>query len=40
RGLGNGQAVSIDARLEDGRLALSNVQRLDGSSVGLDDPND
>jgi broad specificity phosphatase PhoE len=40
RGLGNGQAVSIDARLEDGRLVLSNVQRLDGSSVGLDDPND
>ena len=40
RGLGNGQAVSIEARLEDGKLELGGLKRLDGNTPDLDDPND
>jgi broad specificity phosphatase PhoE len=40
RGLGNGQMVSVDARLVDGRLELDNLVRLDGATPDLDDPND
>jgi broad specificity phosphatase PhoE len=40
RGLGNGQMVSIDARLENRRLTLDNLVRLDGATPDLDDPND
>jgi phosphoserine phosphatase len=39
RGLSNGGAVSIHARIEDGRLELSDLERLDGASPDLDDPN-
>ena len=39
RGLANGGVVSIEGRLEDGRLVLSNVRRMDGRSPDLDDPN-
>lgn len=40
RGLGNGSAVSLDATIENGALKLSNLERLDGSTTDLDDPND
>jgi broad specificity phosphatase PhoE len=40
RGLGNGATVAIDAHLDDGRLVLSNLMRLDGNTTDLDDPND
>jgi broad specificity phosphatase PhoE len=40
RGLGNGQMVSIEANLKDGKLVLSNLTRLDGNTPDLDDPND
>lgn len=40
RGLGNGQMVSIEARMEQGELRLSNLVRLDGATPDLDDPND
>lgn len=40
RGLGNGAAVSLDASLDDGRLVLENLVRLDGNTTDLDDPND
>lgn len=40
RGLGNGAAVSLDAAIENGALKLSNLQRLDGNTTDLDDPND
>jgi broad specificity phosphatase PhoE len=40
RGLGNGQAVSVTARIEDGRAVLSDLERLDGNTPDLDDPND
>ncbi len=40
RGLANGGAVVVDARLEDGRLVLENLVRLDGATTDLDDPND
>ena len=39
RGLSNGGAVSIQARLDDGKLELSDLRRLDGASPDLDDPN-
>lgn len=39
RGLANGGAVSIEARLDDGRLVLSDLKRLDGARPDLDDPN-
>ena len=40
RGLSNGGGVSIDARIEDGKLRLGGLRRLDGASPDLDDPND
>lgn len=40
RGLGNGGIVCIEGSLEGGELHLSNLQRLDGSTLDLDDPND
>lgn len=40
RGLGNGQAVSIQAHLEADALVLSDLRRLDGNTPDLDDPND
>lgn len=40
RGLGNGQAVSICASLEGGKLRLGDLKRLDGNTPDLDDPND
>ena len=39
RGLSNGGAVSIHARIENGELALGHFKRLDGASPDLDDPN-
>lgn len=39
RGLANGGAVSIEARIERGRLVLSDLKRLDGATPDLDDPN-
>ena len=40
RGLGNGGIVSLEARLNDGHLVMSNLTRLDGNTPDLDDPND
>ena len=40
RGLGNGGIVSFEATLENGSLELANLQRLDGATHDLDDPND
>lgn len=40
RGVGNGGAVSFEAKLVDGELELSDLQRLDGATHDLDDPND
>jgi broad specificity phosphatase PhoE len=40
RGLGNGASVSLDATIEDGKLILSNLERQDGNTTDLDDPND
>jgi broad specificity phosphatase PhoE len=40
RGLGNGQMVSIEASLKNGKLVLANLTRLDGNTPDLDDPND
>jgi broad specificity phosphatase PhoE len=40
RGLGNGQMVSIEASLENGKLVLTDLTRLDGNTPDLDDPND
>jgi broad specificity phosphatase PhoE len=40
RGVANGGIVSLHASLEDGRLALSDLHRLDGAATDLDDPND
>ena len=40
RGVGNGEVVCLQADLEDGELKLSNLQRWDGSTTDLDDPND
>ena len=40
RGLSNGGIVTFDARLEDGRVMLENLVRMDGATTDLDDPND
>jgi broad specificity phosphatase PhoE len=40
RGLGNGGIVTLEARLNDGHLVLSDLTRLDGNTPDLDDPND
>jgi 2,3-bisphosphoglycerate-dependent phosphoglycerate mutase len=40
RGVSNGGVVTFDARLEDGRLVLENLVRMDGATTDLDDPND
>lgn len=40
RGLGNGAVVKLTASIEDGRLVLSDLERLDGNTTDLDDPND
>lgn len=40
RGLGNGQAVSIEASVANGALRLGDLKRLDGNTPDLDDPND
>jgi broad specificity phosphatase PhoE len=40
RGLGNGGVVSITASLNDGRLHMGDVERWDGATPDLDDPND
>lgn len=40
RGLGNGGILRLEATLEDGRLHLNDLQRQDGATVDLDDPND
>jgi broad specificity phosphatase PhoE len=40
RGVGNGAAVALSARIENGTLALSDFERLDGNTPDLDDPND
>jgi 2,3-bisphosphoglycerate-dependent phosphoglycerate mutase len=40
RGLGNGGIVSLQAALEGGRLVLGELERLDGATPDLDDPND
>jgi broad specificity phosphatase PhoE len=39
RGLVNGGVVCLDARLRDGKLLLSGLQRLDGRSPDREDPN-
>lgn len=39
RGLSNAGVVTMDARLEDGRVVLENLVRLDGGNPDLDDPN-
>lgn len=40
RGLGNGALVSVSGVVEDGRVVLSSLQRMDGHTADLDDPND
>lgn len=40
RGVGNGAVVYMTARLDDDRLVLSDLMRLDGNTTDLDDPND
>lgn len=40
RGVANGGIVTLEASLEGGRLVLSDLQRLDGATTDLDDPND
>jgi broad specificity phosphatase PhoE len=40
RGLANAGVVSVNAAIRDGRLVLSDLQRLDGRTTDLDDPND
>jgi broad specificity phosphatase PhoE len=40
RGVANGGIVSLDASLDDGKLVLSDLQRLDGAATDVDDPND
>lgn len=39
-GLVNGGIMSVEARVEDGRLVLENLARLDGGPTASDDPND
>jgi broad specificity phosphatase PhoE len=40
RGLGNGAVVRLDASIQNGVLVLSGLERLDGNTTDLDDPND
>ncbi|HEX2059036.1 MAG TPA: histidine phosphatase family protein [Actinomycetota bacterium] len=40
RGLGNGAVVRMTGEMQDGRLALRDLERLDGNTTDLDDPND
>lgn len=40
RGVGNGGIVSIKAEIEDGKLIVWDLERLDGATPDLDDPND
>lgn len=40
RGLGNGAVVRVVGRIEDDRVILSDLERLDGNTTDLDDPND
>lgn len=40
RGVGNGAVVTLEARVENGSLHVSNFARLDGNTPDLDDPND
>ncbi len=40
RGVGNGGIVSITAELRDGQMMLGGLERLDGATPDLDDPND
>lgn len=39
RGLGNGALVAVTGVVQDGRAVLSGLQRMDGHTVDLDDPN-
>jgi broad specificity phosphatase PhoE len=39
RGLSNGGAVAMDAILDNGRLELGNLVRIDGQSADVEDPN-
>ncbi len=39
RGLSNAGVVTMDADIEDGRVVLGNLVRLDGGTPDLDDPN-
>jgi broad specificity phosphatase PhoE len=40
RGLGNGAVVRVTAEIDDGRLVMRDLERLDGNTTDLDDPND
>ena len=40
RGLGNGAVVRVTGEVQDGRLLLRDLERLDGNTTDLDDPND
>lgn len=40
RGLGNGGILCLQARVEAGELILEGLERHDGATVDLDDPND
>lgn len=40
RGLGNGAVVKLTAALEEDKLVLRDLVRLDGNTTDLDDPND
>lgn len=40
RGVGNGGIVSIKAEVENGKLVVWGLERLDGATPDLDDPND
>ncbi|MDQ4025188.1 MAG: histidine phosphatase family protein, partial [Actinomycetota bacterium] len=40
RGVGNGAIVRLNASIQEGKLVLSDLERLDGNTTDLDDPND
>lgn len=40
RGVGNGEVVCLQGKIEDGELKLSDLARWDGHTTDLDDPND
>lgn len=40
RGVGNGGIISMKAEVDDGKLAIWGLERLDGATPDLDDPND